>query len=74
MVKKLNWKSFLVNFHDFLSDVDLELEKSLYDRVPGLEQTQLVINYKYNIENNIDNSKISERMKELGMDPSSIKL
>lgn len=56
------------------NDVDLELEKSLYDRVPGLEQTQLIINYKYNLENNGDNSEIVARMREMGMQPEDIKL
>lgn len=56
------------------NDIDLELGKSLYDRVPGLEQTQLVVNYKYNIENNKDNSQIINRMKELGMHPEDIKI
>lgn len=55
------------------NDVDLELEKSLYDRVPGLEQTQLIINYKYNLENNGDNAEIVARMKEMGMQPEDIK-
>lgn len=56
------------------NDVDLELEKSLYDRVPGLEQTQLILNYKYNLENNGDNAEIVARMKEMGMQPEDIKL
>lgn len=56
------------------SDVDLELEKNLYDRVPGLEEAQLVLNYKFNIENNNDNSKIVARMNELGMSVEDIKL
>lgn len=56
------------------SDVDLELEKNLYDRVPGLEETQLVLNYKYNIENSKDNSQIVARMNELGMNVENIKL
>lgn len=49
------------------NDIDIELEQSLYDRVPGLETTQLIINYKYNRENNIDNSGIIKRMQELGI-------
>lgn len=56
------------------NDIDLELEKSLYDRVPGLEQTQLILNYKFNLENDNDNSAIEARMKELGMRPEDIKL
>lgn len=56
------------------NDIDLELGKSLYDRVPGLEQTQLVINYKYNLEHQIDNKDIVSRMKEMGMNPDDIQL
>jgi hypothetical protein len=56
------------------SDIDQKLEKSLFDSVPGLEQTQLVINYKYNLEHNIDNKDIINRMKELGMRPEDIKV
>lgn len=56
------------------NDIDLELEKSLYDRVPGLEQTQLILNFKFNLENDNDNSAIEARMKELGMRPEDIKL
>jgi hypothetical protein len=44
----------------------------LYDHVPGLESTQLIINYKYNRENNIDNKEIVARMKELGINPAEI--
>lgn len=67
---------FLIYFCVFReeSDVDRELEKSLYDRVPGLEETQLVINYKYNLENRQDNSQIVARMQELGMKVEDIKL
>lgn len=56
------------------NDVDTELEKTLYERVPGLEQTQLVLVYKYNLENNNDNSDVIARMKELGMNPKNIRL
>ena len=56
------------------NDIDEEMGKSLYERIPGLEQTQLIISYKYNRENNIDNGAIIERMKELGMDPKDISL
>lgn len=56
------------------NDIDLELEKTLYERVPGLEQTQLVSCYKFNVENNKDNSEIITRMRELDMRPEDIKL
>lgn len=54
------------------NDIDREMEKSLYERVPGLEQTQLIINYKYNLENGMDNSMIITRMAELGIKPEDI--
>lgn len=56
------------------NDIDLEMEKSLYERVPGLEQTQLIINYKYNLEHQIDNKAIVARMMEVGMNPDDIQL
>lgn len=49
------------------SDVDGELNKSLYDRVDGLEEIQLKIVHKYNAENKVDNSPIEGRMKELNI-------
>lgn len=49
------------------SDVDGELGKSLYDRVDGLEEIQLKIVHKYNLENEVDNSRIEDRMKELNI-------
>lgn len=49
------------------NDVDGELGRSLYDRVDGLEEIQLKIVHKYNVENQIDNSQIETRMKELAI-------
>lgn len=49
------------------NDMDRDLEMTLFERVPGMEETQLIINYKYNLENKIDNGPIIARMKELGM-------
>lgn len=49
------------------SDIDLELEKSLFDRVPGLEETQLVVSYNYNKEHGLEVADIEKRMKELGV-------
>ncbi|CRK90030.1 CLUMA_CG003755, isoform A [Clunio marinus] len=56
------------------NDIDLEFEQTLYQRVPGMEETQLIINYKYNIENQIDNTEIIARMRELGMKPENIEV
>lgn len=49
------------------SDLDGELDKSLYDRVDGLEEIQLKIVHKYNVENNVDNGSIEGRMRELNI-------
>ena len=49
------------------SDVDGELNKSLYDRVDGLEAIQLKIVHRYNAENNVNNSEIEQRMKDLNI-------
>lgn len=49
------------------SDVDGELGKSLYDRVDGLEQIQLKILHKYNQDNQLDNAKVEQRMRELNV-------
>lgn len=48
------------------NDIDLELQKSLYDRIEGLEETQLRIRHKYNLENGLDVKDIEARLQELG--------
>lgn len=49
------------------SDIDGDLNKSLYDRVDGLEEIQLKIVHKYNAENQVDNRTIEDRMRELNI-------
>lgn len=49
------------------SDVDGELNKSLYDRIDGMEEIQLRIVHKYNAENKVDNGPIEGRMKDLNI-------
>ncbi|GAB0095540.1 uncharacterized protein DMENIID0001_109350 [Sergentomyia squamirostris] len=49
------------------NDIDLELQKSLYERIDGLEETQLRIRHKYNVENGLEVQDIESRMRELGM-------
>lgn len=49
------------------NDIDLKLETSLFEHVPGLEETQLVVAYRYNKENALDVREIEQRMKELGI-------
>ncbi|XP_059613646.1 uncharacterized protein LOC132259862 [Phlebotomus argentipes] len=48
------------------NDIDLELQKSLYDRIEGLEETQLRISRTYNLENGLDVKDIDARLRELG--------
>lgn len=55
------------------NDIDQQLERSLFESVPGLEETQLILNYKYNLEHNLDNKPIVQRMKELGIKPEDIR-
>ncbi|XP_058831914.1 uncharacterized protein LOC131690280 [Topomyia yanbarensis] len=50
------------------NDIDRDLEKSLYDHIPKLEEQQLLMNYHYNKEHGISTVEIELRMKELGMD------
>lgn len=54
------------------NDIDQQLERSLFESVPGLEETQLILNYKYNLEHNLDNKAVVQRMKELGVKPEDI--
>lgn len=49
------------------SDIDLELEKNLYDRIPGLEERQLVVSHTYNKEHGLEVADIEKRMTELGV-------
>ncbi|XP_063361672.1 uncharacterized protein LOC134650669 [Cydia amplana] len=47
------------------SDVDLEFNKTLYDRIKGLEKEQLLQSYRYNKENGLSVVAIEERLKQL---------
>lgn len=50
------------------NDIDLDLEKSLFDRVDGLEQTSLLMTHRYNKENGVDNTAIETRLNEMGVE------
>ncbi|CAO1429004.1 unnamed protein product [Diamesa tonsa] len=56
------------------NDLDKELEASLFDRVPGLEESQLMMNYKYNIEHHLSNKEVIDRMREIGIKVEDIKI
>lgn len=47
------------------NDVDLEFNKTLYDRIHGLEKEQLLQSYKYNKENGMSVVDIEKRLKEI---------
>ena len=47
------------------NDIDEELGKSLYERIPGLEKAQLQEVYRYNSMHGHDTSAITARMREL---------
>ncbi|XP_049801721.1 uncharacterized protein LOC126236445 [Schistocerca nitens] len=47
------------------NDMDEELGKSLYDRVPGLEEQQLNVTLKYYKERGMDTREIETRLNQL---------
>ncbi|CAH3998163.1 unnamed protein product [Pieris brassicae] len=47
------------------SDIDSEFEKTLYDRVHGLEKQQLLLSYRFNKENGKSVVEIEQRLKEI---------
>lgn len=51
------------------NDIDKKLEGTLFEHIAGLEEVQLTMSYKHNLENNLDNSAIEIRLRELGIDP-----
>ncbi|XP_026490817.1 uncharacterized protein LOC113396946 [Vanessa tameamea] len=47
------------------NDVDLEFNKTLYDRIQGLEKEQLLQSYRFNKEHGKSVEDIEKRLKEL---------
>lgn len=47
------------------NDVDVEFNKTLYDRIKGLEKTQLLLSYKHNKEMGKNVEDIERRLKEI---------
>lgn len=54
------------------NDIDAHLNKGLFETVPQLEKSTLIALYKYNLENDIDNTDVVKRLIEIGIDPLSI--
>lgn len=47
------------------NNVDLEFNKTLYDRIHGLEKEQLLQSYRYNMEHGKSVVEIEQRLKEI---------
>ncbi|XP_066151787.1 uncharacterized protein [Euwallacea fornicatus] len=47
------------------NDIDKELNKSLYSRIDGLEEVQLRLSLKYNLDNGLDTVDIVQRLQEI---------
>ncbi|CAH2037987.1 unnamed protein product, partial [Iphiclides podalirius] len=47
------------------NDMDLEFDKTLYDRIKGLEKQQLLLAYRHNKENGKSVEDIEKRLKEI---------
>lgn len=47
------------------SDVDKEFDKTLYDRISGLEQRQLEISIKYSGEQGLPTKELKDRLEEI---------
>lgn len=47
------------------NDVDLEFNKTLYDRIHGLEKEQLLQSYRFNMEHGKSVVEIEKRLKEI---------
>lgn len=54
------------------NDVDKEFEKTLYDRIKGLEKEQLIQSYKFNKEHGKSVEAIEQRLKEIETEESKL--
>ncbi|KAL1494140.1 hypothetical protein ABEB36_009786 [Hypothenemus hampei] len=53
------------------NDIDRELDRSLYSRIDGLEEAQLRMSLKYNLENGLDTTDIVKRLQEIDREKQS---
>lgn len=54
------------------NDIDAHLRKDIFEVIPELEKSTLITLYKYNLEQNIDNTEVIKRFIEIGVDPLKI--
>lgn len=67
LVVSLSLSIFLLYFCIFReeSNLDSKFQKRLYDHIDGLEEKQLELSLKYNMEAGIDTAAILERLEEI---------
>lgn len=56
------------------SDIDRKLEGNLFDQVPGLERTQLIIYYRYCQDRGMDTQDIEKKLLQMGVDVKELDL
>ncbi|CAH0719612.1 unnamed protein product, partial [Brenthis ino] len=54
------------------NDVDLEFDKTLYDRIKGLEKEQLLQSYRYNKEQGKSVTEIEKRLQEIELEEAKL--
>lgn len=54
------------------NEVDLEFNKTLYERIHGLEKEQLLQSYRYNKENGKSVEDIEKRLREIEAEESGL--
>lgn len=55
------------------NDIDRRLEGNLFEQVPGLERTQLIIYYKYCRDQGLDTREVEQRLQEMGVNVDDLK-
>lgn len=55
------------------NDIDQKLEGNLFEQVPGLERTQLIIYYKYCRDQGLDTKDVEKRLQEMGVSVDDLK-
>ncbi|XP_063697959.1 uncharacterized protein LOC134828899 [Culicoides brevitarsis] len=55
------------------NDVDETISRPLFDSVPGLEVSSLLVMHKYNFDNQKSNKEIEARMREIGIDVEAVR-
>lgn len=54
------------------SDVDLEFDKTLYDRIKGMEKQQLLQSYRFNKEQGLSVADIEKRLQEIELQEANV--